>query len=106
MTLKVDVVVSGLIGGRFRQERLILELSGEATVRTLLSEIKKRLKLDLMRADDAGLTIMLSGRLLALPADADVSLTDGDLLAALSPLVGGSTANPDSTFRKAGEMKI
>ena len=90
MALKIDVFVSGVIGGRFRQERLTLELSEGATVRTLISEIKSRLKLDLTRTDDPGLTIMLSGRLLKLPADAKTPLTDGDLLAALSPLTGGA----------------
>jgi len=90
LALKIDVFVSGVIGGRFRQERLTLELSEGATVRTLISEIKSRLKLDLTRTDDPGLTIMLSGRLLKLPADAKTPLTDGDLLAALSPLTGGA----------------
>lgn len=87
--MRVEVLIGGLIDGRFRQERLTLELPERATVRRLLAEIKRRMDLDLMRLHDTGLTIMLSGRLLKLPADAKAQLSDGDLLAVLAPLAGG-----------------
>ena len=87
--MKVNVIINAIFGERFVKEQMELNLSKEATLKELFSEVKKRSGLDLRKLDGKGLTIMLSGRRLDFPADLETPLCDGVQLSVLSPIAGG-----------------
>ena len=87
--MRVEVFIHGLIEGEFIQQRVDFRLKDGATVKTLKAEINKETGLDITRLSGSA-TVMLAGRVLELPSDLTVELSDGDVLTVLSPLAGGS----------------
>lgn len=87
--MRVEVLVEGMLSGRFIRERFSLDVPERSRVRDVARALHGRIGLDLLSREGTGTVAMLDGERLDLPADAERPVSAGVLLAILSPLAGG-----------------